>query len=85
MVAEADAGDIVGQERIAIEPEDTALTLYRKVEAAGPALLARLLVAAGEGAVLLTAVQAVGGPEMQADSWAGAVGFHPGRRLPGAS
>lgn len=42
MVEEADAGDIVAQERIAIDPDDTALVLYRKVEAAGPALLARL-------------------------------------------
>jgi UDP-4-amino-4-deoxy-L-arabinose formyltransferase/UDP-glucuronic acid dehydrogenase (UDP-4-keto-hexauronic acid decarboxylating) len=177
MVAEADAGDIIAQERIAIDPEDTALTLYRKVEAVGPALLARLwpllvedralrwpqdharatvyarrrpedgrvawhwpaarianmiravthpfpgafvgdgaarlylwsgqaragaatsapgtvlevrpgeglLVAAGEGAVLVTAVQAAGGPEMRADSWAAAAGLSPGQRLPGAS
>lgn len=42
MVAEADAGDIVGQAVIPIEPEDTALALYRKVETVGPALLARL-------------------------------------------
>jgi methionyl-tRNA formyltransferase len=165
------------QERIAIDPEDTALTLYRKVEAVGPALLARLwpllvegraprrpqdharatvgarrrpedgrvawhwpasriadmiravthpfpgafvgdgaerlylwsgragpaaattapgtllevrpgegiLVAAGEGAVLLTAVQAAGAPEMRADCWAAAAGLRLGQRLPGAA
>jgi methionyl-tRNA formyltransferase len=176
MVAEADAGDIIGQEPVAIAPEDTALDLYRKVEAVGPALLARLwpalvagraprwpqdharatsfgrrrpedgrvawgwpasrivnmiravthpfpgafvgdgparlslwsgravstperagpgtlleirpgqgvVVAAGEGAVLLARVQASGGPEMPADVWAIAAGLRPGQRMPGA-
>jgi methionyl-tRNA formyltransferase len=49
MVAKADAGDIVAQRRVPIEPRDTALTLYLKVEQAGIELLAEALprVAAG--------------------------------------
>ncbi len=49
MVARADAGDIVAQRAIAIAPRETALSLYRKVEAAGVELLreALPLVAAG--------------------------------------
>ncbi len=41
MTAEADAGDIIAQEVMAIDPEDTALTLYDKVVKAGTALLER--------------------------------------------
>jgi folate-dependent phosphoribosylglycinamide formyltransferase PurN len=49
MIGRADAGDIVGQRAIAIAPRETALSLYRKVEAEGVALLAEMLprVAAG--------------------------------------
>jgi methionyl-tRNA formyltransferase len=49
MVARADAGDIVAQRAIPIAPRETALTLYRKIEAAGEELLreALPLVAAG--------------------------------------
>ncbi len=49
MVARADAGDIVAQRAVAIAPRETALSLYRKIEAAGVELLreALPLVAAG--------------------------------------
>ncbi len=49
MVTRADAGDIVGQRRIAIAPRETALSLYYKVEAASVELLRECLplVAAG--------------------------------------
>jgi methionyl-tRNA formyltransferase len=49
MIGRADAGDVVGQRAIAIAPRETALSLYRKVEAAGVDLLAEMLprVAAG--------------------------------------
>jgi len=43
MVAKPDAGDLVGQERVAIAPEDTAYTLFRKLEPAADRLLDRLL------------------------------------------
>jgi methionyl-tRNA formyltransferase len=39
MVARADAGDIVAQRPVAIAPDDTAITLYRKQAAAAAALL----------------------------------------------
>jgi UDP-4-amino-4-deoxy-L-arabinose formyltransferase/UDP-glucuronic acid dehydrogenase (UDP-4-keto-hexauronic acid decarboxylating) len=39
MTADADAGDIVAQRPIAIEPDDTALTLYERMVKAGVALL----------------------------------------------
>ena len=39
MTAEADAGDIVAQQAIDIEPEDTALTLYRRIVKVGVDLL----------------------------------------------
>jgi UDP-4-amino-4-deoxy-L-arabinose formyltransferase/UDP-glucuronic acid dehydrogenase (UDP-4-keto-hexauronic acid decarboxylating) len=39
MTVEADAGDIVAQEGIDIEPEDTAATLYRRLVKAGVDLL----------------------------------------------
>jgi len=43
MVKKADAGDIVAQETVSITPEDTALTLYRKlVPLTGKILLAAL-------------------------------------------
>jgi methionyl-tRNA formyltransferase len=49
MVGRADAGDIVAQRRIAIDPRETALSLYYKVEQESTALLeeALPLVAAG--------------------------------------
>lgn len=43
MVERADAGDIIGQEPVAIAPDDTALTLYAKIEDAARVLLARVL------------------------------------------
>ncbi|MCC8189621.1 MAG: formyltransferase, partial [Planctomycetes bacterium] len=49
MVARADAGDIVGQSRIAIEPDDTARTLNEKLAAAVPDLLSPLLPAIAAG------------------------------------
>lgn len=39
MVEKADAGDIVAQKRVAIDFEDTALTLYRKLTRAARALM----------------------------------------------
>jgi methionyl-tRNA formyltransferase len=43
MVAKPDAGDLVDQERVAIEPADTAFTLYGKLETAAGRLLDRAL------------------------------------------
>ena len=43
MVAKPDAGAIVDQERVAIDPADTALSLYRKLEPAALRLLDRAL------------------------------------------
>jgi methionyl-tRNA formyltransferase len=45
MVAKPDAGDLVDQERVAIDPADTAFTLYGKLEAAATVLLDRALPA----------------------------------------
>jgi methionyl-tRNA formyltransferase len=42
MVARADAGDIVGQRAVAIDDEDTALTLYRKLVPLGVELIKEL-------------------------------------------
>jgi UDP-4-amino-4-deoxy-L-arabinose formyltransferase/UDP-glucuronic acid dehydrogenase (UDP-4-keto-hexauronic acid decarboxylating) len=52
MTAGADEGDVIAQARVAIAPDDTALTLFRKVDAAGAALFERTLpgVAAGAAA-----------------------------------
>jgi UDP-4-amino-4-deoxy-L-arabinose formyltransferase/UDP-glucuronic acid dehydrogenase (UDP-4-keto-hexauronic acid decarboxylating) len=49
MVAKADAGDIVAQRKILIEPRETALSLYLKIEQAGIEILAESLplIAAG--------------------------------------
>jgi methionyl-tRNA formyltransferase len=49
MVAKPDAGDLVDQERVAIEPADTAFTLYGKLEAAAGTLLDRALPALAAG------------------------------------
>ena len=49
MIGRADAGDIVGQSAVPIAPRDTALSLYRKVEAAGVDLLGGLLPAGAAG------------------------------------
>src|SRR5476649_1369906 len=43
MVKRADAGDIVGQKKLTIEDNDTALTLHAKMREAGKTLLAELL------------------------------------------
>jgi methionyl-tRNA formyltransferase len=43
MVSRADAGDVVAQRAIPIEPRDTALSLYLKVEQAGIEILAEAL------------------------------------------
>jgi UDP-4-amino-4-deoxy-L-arabinose formyltransferase/UDP-glucuronic acid dehydrogenase (UDP-4-keto-hexauronic acid decarboxylating) len=43
MVAKADAGDIVAQRKIAVEPRETALSLYLKIEQAGIEILAESL------------------------------------------
>ncbi len=43
MLAQADAGDVVGQSRVAIADDDTALTLMRKVDRAADALLDELV------------------------------------------
>jgi UDP-4-amino-4-deoxy-L-arabinose formyltransferase / UDP-glucuronic acid dehydrogenase (UDP-4-keto-hexauronic acid decarboxylating) len=53
MVAKADAGGIVDQQAVAIAHDDTALTLYRKLEVAATGLLDRTLplLAAGTAAV----------------------------------
>lgn len=50
MVEKPDAGDIVGQERVPIDFEDTALSLYAKMEKAAARLLDALLpgIARGE-------------------------------------
>jgi UDP-4-amino-4-deoxy-L-arabinose formyltransferase/UDP-glucuronic acid dehydrogenase (UDP-4-keto-hexauronic acid decarboxylating) len=49
MVEAADAGDVIAQEAVTIEPEDTAATLFRKIEAAGVALFARTYPAVAAG------------------------------------
>jgi len=49
MVAKPDAGDLVDRERVAIEFEDTAYTLYRRLEGAATALLDRALPALRDG------------------------------------
>jgi methionyl-tRNA formyltransferase len=51
MVAKADAGAIVDQERVAVAFEDTALTLYHKLEVAAARLLDRALPALRDGTV----------------------------------
>lgn len=43
MTARADAGDIVAQRRVEIAPRETALSLYRKLEREGTALLEETL------------------------------------------
>lgn len=52
MVKRADAGDIVAQQRIAIEPEDNALTLHRKLVTCATQLLQDALPAIKEGNVV---------------------------------
>jgi UDP-4-amino-4-deoxy-L-arabinose formyltransferase/UDP-glucuronic acid dehydrogenase (UDP-4-keto-hexauronic acid decarboxylating) len=49
MVAKADAGDLVDQERVPIADDDTALALYRKLEPAAQRLLDRALPLLREG------------------------------------
>ena len=49
MTVEADAGDIVAQEPIPIDPDDTALTLYRRMVKVGVDLLVRWYPAVLDG------------------------------------
>lgn len=49
MTAEADAGDIVAQEPIEIDPHDTALTLYRRIVKVGVDLLVQWYPAVLDG------------------------------------
>jgi methionyl-tRNA formyltransferase len=49
MVEKADAGDVVAQRKVPIDPEDTAFTLHRKLAPAARALLAETLPAIREG------------------------------------
>jgi methionyl-tRNA formyltransferase len=49
MVAKPDAGDLVDQERVAIAFDDTALTLFRRLESTAAVLLARALPALRDG------------------------------------
>lgn len=43
MVVQADAGDIVGQKEVDIDEEDTAVTLFKKLEIAGRQLLLEMI------------------------------------------
>ncbi len=54
MVLRADAGDIIGQSRVAITSDDTALTLHRKLRDAAQLLLASLLPGLKSGTYPLT-------------------------------
>jgi len=54
MTARADAGDIVGQERVAVGPDDTAVELYSRLNAAAGVLLDRHLDALLAGRAPLT-------------------------------
>jgi len=69
MVARADAGDIVGQETVAIEDRDTALSLYRKLTPPAAGLISRFhpLIVSGRA------------PRIQQDLSAGS---YFGRRTP---
>jgi len=55
MVKKADAGDIVGQRKLTIEDNDTALTLHAKMREAGKTLLAELLPLLKAGQATYTA------------------------------
>ncbi|PBI78533.1 bifunctional UDP-glucuronic acid oxidase/UDP-4-amino-4-deoxy-L-arabinose formyltransferase [Rahnella victoriana] len=54
MVKRPDAGDIVGQRKVTIAPDDTALTLHAKVRDAAKALLSDVLPEMKAGAFTLT-------------------------------
>ncbi len=54
MVKRPDAGDIVGQQAVSIDPQDTALTLHGKVREAAHSLLQHYLPEMKKGAVTLT-------------------------------
>ncbi|HVN77341.1 MAG TPA: formyltransferase [Thermoanaerobaculaceae bacterium] len=56
MVAKADAGDVVDQERVAIARDDTAYTLYGKLESAAATLLDRALPRLRDGSARLRPV-----------------------------
>ncbi len=49
MVRKADAGDIIGQESVRVEPRDTAYTLFQKLEDAAERLLKRFMPLLLEG------------------------------------
>ncbi|GAL20322.1 UDP-4-amino-4-deoxy-L-arabinose formyltransferase / UDP-glucuronic acid oxidase (UDP-4-keto-hexauronic acid decarboxylating) [Vibrio maritimus] len=55
MVQKADAGDIVGQEKIAITDEDTAETLHKRMNAASSDLLSKVLPTIVDGSFTATA------------------------------
>ena len=55
MVARADAGDIVGQERVAVGPDDTAIELYKKLLPAARSVLERCLPGVLDGSAPRTA------------------------------
>jgi methionyl-tRNA formyltransferase len=45
MTPAADAGDVIAQDRVPIAPDDTAASLFRRIDVAGAALFARALPA----------------------------------------
>jgi UDP-4-amino-4-deoxy-L-arabinose formyltransferase/UDP-glucuronic acid dehydrogenase (UDP-4-keto-hexauronic acid decarboxylating) len=55
MVDKADAGDVVGQKRVEIQPDDTAWTLTKRVAAASAALLGEVLPLVKQGKAPRTA------------------------------
>ncbi|MGF1748856.1 MULTISPECIES: bifunctional UDP-4-amino-4-deoxy-L-arabinose formyltransferase/UDP-glucuronic acid oxidase ArnA [Vibrio] len=55
MVQKADAGDIVGQEKIAITDEDSAETLHKRLAVASSDLLAKVLPTIVDGSAVATA------------------------------
>ena len=61
MVAMADAGDLVGQERVTIAFGDTAFTLYGTLEAAAATLLDRALPRLRDGLAPLSPMDLAGG------------------------
>jgi UDP-4-amino-4-deoxy-L-arabinose formyltransferase / UDP-glucuronic acid dehydrogenase (UDP-4-keto-hexauronic acid decarboxylating) len=61
MVARADAGDLVDQARVPIAREDTAFTLYGKLEAAAASLLNRALPRLRDGRAQMRAMDVAEG------------------------
>jgi len=83
MIAEADAGDVVAQEALDIDPEDTAVTLYRRMVKVGVDLLLDAYPAVLAGTVLRRAqdhAQATVFPRRRPED--GRVEWHwPARRI----